>query len=168
MSRVVEGLGMLAGGIGLFLLGITTMTNGLKVAAGPALEHILRRATRTPMAGLLSGILVTALVQSSSAVTVAVIGFVNRVYTWLIEAGYRVPEDVAFACLNVWPGEPYSGMSVQHDQVPRSAVDFLISQMHENQSGRPKVQHCLLLEPDWVEGSTLPDRRAVGAAPALV
>lgn len=77
MSRVVEGLGMLAGGIGLFLLGITTMTNGLKVAAGPALEHILRRATRTPMAGLLSGILVTALVQSSSAVTVAVIGFVN-------------------------------------------------------------------------------------------
>jgi DNA-binding LacI/PurR family transcriptional regulator len=98
----------------------------------------------------------------------AVIGFVNRVYTWLIEAGYRVPEDVAFACLNVWPGEPYSGMSVQHDQVPRSAVDFLISQMHENQSGRPKVQHCLLLEPDWVEGSTLPDRRAVGAAPALV
>lgn len=77
MSRVVQGLGMLAGGIGLFLLGITMMTNGLKVAAGPALERILRRATRTPMAGLVSGMLVTALVQSSSAVTVAVIGFVN-------------------------------------------------------------------------------------------
>lgn len=95
-----------------------------------------------------------------------VIGFVNRVYDWLIGAGYRVPEDVAFACLNVWPGEPHSGMSVQHPQVARSAVDFLISQMHENQAGRPKVQHCLLLEPDWVEGVTLPDKVAHAAARA--
>ncbi|MEI7293026.1 Na/Pi symporter [Paraburkholderia tropica] len=77
MSGLVESLGVLIGGIGLFLLGITMMTNGLKLAAGPALELILSRATRTPAAGLASGVLVTALVQSSSAVTVAVIGFVN-------------------------------------------------------------------------------------------
>lgn len=77
MSGLVESLGVLIGGIGLFLLGITMMTNGLKLAAGPALEVILSRATRTPAAGLASGVLVTALVQSSSAVTVAVIGFVN-------------------------------------------------------------------------------------------
>jgi len=89
-----------------------------------------------------------------------VIGFINRVYHWLVEAGYRVPEDIAFACLNVWPSEPFTGMSVQHPQVARSAVDFLISQMHENQFGVPPVQHCLLLEPNWVEGSTLPDRVA--------
>ncbi|WP_322011980.1 Na/Pi symporter [Paraburkholderia sp. J12] len=74
---LIEGLGVLIGGIGLFLLGITMMTNGLKLAAGPALEHILSRATRTPVSGLASGVLVTALVQSSTAVTVAVIGFVN-------------------------------------------------------------------------------------------
>lgn len=91
----------------------------------------------------------------------AVIGFINRVYDWLIEGGYRVPEDVAFACLNVWPNEPYSGLSVQHPQVARSAIDFLISQMHENQFGVPPVQHCLLLEPNWVEGRTLPDRSRV-------
>lgn len=77
MNGLVEALGVLIGGIGLFLLGITMLTNGLKLAAGPALEHILRRATRTPASGLASGVLVTALVQSSSAVTVAVIGFVN-------------------------------------------------------------------------------------------
>ena len=88
-----------------------------------------------------------------------VIGFINRCYHWLVEAGYRVPGDVAFACLNVWPGEPLSGMSVQHPQVARSAVDFLISQMHENHFGVPPVQHCLLLEPDWVEGITLPEVR---------
>lgn len=70
-------LGGLAGGVGLFLLGMGLMTDGLKLAAGPALERVLARSTRTPLRGLASGALVTILVQSSSAVTVAAIGFVN-------------------------------------------------------------------------------------------
>ena len=65
------------GGIGLFLLGMTLMTDGLKLAAGPALETLLSRWTSTRLRGLLSGISITALVQSSSAVTVATLGFVN-------------------------------------------------------------------------------------------
>ncbi|MBU0620406.1 MAG: Na/Pi cotransporter family protein [Gammaproteobacteria bacterium] len=69
--------GGLLGGIGLFLLGMGLMTDGLKLAAGPALERILANSTRTRLRGLASGVLVTALVQSSSAVTVAAIGFVN-------------------------------------------------------------------------------------------
>ena len=69
--------GGLLGGVGLFLLGMGQMTDGLKLAAGPALERALARSTRTRLRGLLAGILVTALVQSSSAVTVAAIGFVN-------------------------------------------------------------------------------------------
>lgn len=70
-------IGGLAGGVGLFLLGMGLMTDGLRLAAGPALERILGHSTRTRVRGLASGILVTALVQSSSAVTVAAIGFVN-------------------------------------------------------------------------------------------
>jgi phosphate:Na+ symporter len=70
-------IGGLLGGIGLFLLGMELMTEGLKLAAGPALERILANSTRTRMRGLAAGALVTALVQSSSAVTVATIGFVN-------------------------------------------------------------------------------------------
>ncbi|MBE0620587.1 MAG: Na/Pi cotransporter family protein [Burkholderiales bacterium] len=70
-------VGGLLGGIGLFLLGMGLMTDGLKLAAGPALERILAYSTQTRMRGLASGLLVTALVQSSSAVTVAAIGFVN-------------------------------------------------------------------------------------------
>lgn len=70
-------LGGLLGGVGLFLLGMNLMTDGLKLAAGRALERILANSTRTPLRGLASGALVTALVQSSSAVTVAAIGFVN-------------------------------------------------------------------------------------------
>ncbi len=70
-------LGGLLGGVGLFLLGMSLMTDGLKLAAGPALERLLARSTRTRLRGLAAGVLVTALVQSSSAVTVAAIGFVN-------------------------------------------------------------------------------------------
>jgi phosphate:Na+ symporter len=70
-------IGGLLGGIGLFLLGMNLMTDGLKLAAGRALERILARSTETRLRGLASGALVTALVQSSSAVTVAAIGFVN-------------------------------------------------------------------------------------------
>lgn len=67
----------LAGGIGLFILGMYMMTGGLKFAAGHTLRTILKRSTSTPLRGLLTGALITSLVQSSSAVTVAIIGFVN-------------------------------------------------------------------------------------------
>lgn len=70
-------LGGLVGGVGLFLLGMGLMTDGLKLAAGPALERILINATQTRLRGLASGMVVTAVVQSSSAITVATIGFVN-------------------------------------------------------------------------------------------
>ncbi|MCC5958831.1 MAG: Na/Pi symporter [Ectothiorhodospiraceae bacterium] len=66
-----------AGGIGLFLLGMRLMTDGLRVSAGDALRRILAACTDRPVRGLGSGILVTALVQSSSAVTFATVGFVN-------------------------------------------------------------------------------------------
>ncbi|OOG22736.1 Na/Pi-cotransporter II-like protein [Thioalkalivibrio denitrificans] len=65
------------GGLGLFLLGMTLMTEGLKLAGGKALQHILGTWTRTRARALGSGMAVTALVQSSSAVTVATIGFAN-------------------------------------------------------------------------------------------
>ena len=65
------------GGLGLFLLGMWLITEGLKVAAGRSLEHLLSSWTSSRLRGLLSGTVLTALVQSSSAVTVAALGFVN-------------------------------------------------------------------------------------------
>ncbi|MEJ2032252.1 MAG: Na/Pi symporter, partial [Deltaproteobacteria bacterium] len=67
----------LLGGIGLFLLGMRLMTEGFRFAAGHALHNILARSTATRLRGLLSGTLITSVVQSSGAVTVATIGFVN-------------------------------------------------------------------------------------------
>jgi phosphate:Na+ symporter len=65
------------GGLALFLLAMEMMTNGLKSAAGHHLRHMLGHWTKTPLRGLASGFLITGLVQSSGAVTVATIGFVN-------------------------------------------------------------------------------------------
>jgi len=65
------------GGIGLFLLGMRLMTDGLTTAAGDTLRVILGAATRSRLRAIFSGILITALVQSSSAVIFTTIGFVN-------------------------------------------------------------------------------------------
>lgn len=79
-------LGSFIGGIGLFLLGMQLITEGLKVAAGNTLRTILERSTATPLRGIFSGALITSLVQSSSAVTVATIGFVNAGLMDLMQA----------------------------------------------------------------------------------
>ena len=65
------------GGIGLFLLGMTIMTDGLKGLAGSSLRTVLGKAAATPISGALWGALVTLLVQSSSATTMTTIGLVS-------------------------------------------------------------------------------------------
>ena len=77
MQQSIVIIGMLAGGLGLFLLAVNMITDGLKLAAGNALRNILGKATRSPVRGIATGVGITAIVQSSSAVTVATIGFVN-------------------------------------------------------------------------------------------
>lgn len=67
----------LAGGIGLFLLGMRLMTDGLTASAGGGLRTILAGATRSRGRALASGLVITTGVQSSSAVIFATIGFVN-------------------------------------------------------------------------------------------
>lgn len=67
----------LLGGVGLFLLGMVLMTDGLKAFAGDALRGALVRFTGTPLKAFASGALATVMVQSSSATTVTVIGFVS-------------------------------------------------------------------------------------------
>lgn len=65
------------GGVGLFLLGMTVMTDGLKALAGSALRTVLGKAAETPLSGAFWGGIVTLLVQSSSAVTMTTIGLVS-------------------------------------------------------------------------------------------
>ena len=68
---------LLGGGLGLFLFGMKLMGDELERAAGNSLRHLLEVLTRNRIMGLLMGMLFTMLVQSSSATTVMVVGFVN-------------------------------------------------------------------------------------------
>ena len=67
----------LLGGLGFFLFGMSLLGEGLKRVAGSKLEIILEKLTSTTFRGVLLGTLVTAVIQSSSATTVMVVGFVN-------------------------------------------------------------------------------------------
>ncbi len=71
------GILQLIGGLCLFLFGMETMGDGLKKASGSKLEEILSRLTSNVPKGVLLGAAVTAVIQSSSATTVMLVGFVN-------------------------------------------------------------------------------------------
>lgn len=80
----------LLGGLALFLYGMQMMSTGLEVAAGDKMKQILEKLTTNRFLGIGVGALITALVQSSSATTVMVVGFVNsgmmtlRQAVWII------------------------------------------------------------------------------------
>lgn len=74
------------GGLGIFLLGIKFMGDGLQKSAGDRLRDILDRFTSNPFLGVLAGIIVTALIQSSSGTTVLTVGLVNAGFMTLRQA----------------------------------------------------------------------------------
>ena len=76
----------LLGGLAFFLFGMTLLGDGLKRVAGNKLEIILEKLTSTTFKGVLLGTLVTAVIQSSSATTVMVVGFVNSGIMKLVNA----------------------------------------------------------------------------------
>ena len=65
------------GGLGLFLLGMMIMTEGLREMAGDAIRSALMRFTSSPTSGAVSGAISTAILQSSSATTITAVGFVG-------------------------------------------------------------------------------------------
>ncbi len=73
----VEMLFRFIGGLGMFLYGMNVMADGLQKSAGNKMKHLLEILTRNRLMGILVGAGVTAIIQSSSATTVMVVGFVN-------------------------------------------------------------------------------------------
>ena len=74
--RLTDLIGLL-GGLGLFLYGMQMMSNGLEAAAGNRMKKILEKLTANRFLGVVVGAVITAVIQSSSATTVMVVGFVN-------------------------------------------------------------------------------------------
>lgn len=76
----------LLGGLALFLYGMSLMSEGLELVAGSKMQSILNRLTSNKFMGVMVGFLVTAIIQSSSATTVMVVGFVNAQIMSLAQA----------------------------------------------------------------------------------
>jgi len=74
MKEIIMGV---AGGLALFIYGMNLMSEGLKKAAGEKLRKILETLTKNPLIGVIVGMAVTAIIQSSSATTVMLVSFVN-------------------------------------------------------------------------------------------
>lgn len=77
----------LLGGLALFLYGMNMMSQGMEAAAGNKMKQILERLTTNRYLGVLVGAVITAIIQSSSATTVMVVGFVNSGMMTLRQAG---------------------------------------------------------------------------------
>ena len=86
---ITDFMGLL-GGLALFLYGMQMMSTGLEAAAGNKMKNILEKLTANRFLGVFVGALITAIIQSSSATTVMVVGFVNskmmtlRQAVWII------------------------------------------------------------------------------------
>lgn len=90
------------GAIGLMLLGIDWMTRGLKTAAGPSFMQLLQRWTGTPLQGIFIGGASTLAVQSSTAITVATIGFANANILSLSAAAFVIYGSNLGSSLSAW------------------------------------------------------------------
>lgn len=77
MNDAVQMITTLLGGLALFIFGMNMMSEGLQKVAGDRMKSVLALITKNPVLGVLAGALVTCVIQSSSATTVMVIGFVS-------------------------------------------------------------------------------------------
>ena len=83
--KLTDIMGLL-GGLALFLYGMQMMSQGLENAAGDKMKQILEKLTSNRLLGVLVGAVITAVIQSSSATTVMVVGFVNSGMMTLTQA----------------------------------------------------------------------------------
>ena len=86
MDSTVSNIIFALGGLGLFLYGMKLLGDGLELAAGAKLRKILEKITSNRWLGALVGVIVTAIIQSSTAVSVMVVGFVNASLMTLSQA----------------------------------------------------------------------------------
>ena len=75
--NLTHNLFMIAGGLGMFLFGLKILSDGLEQVAGNRMRYILERATTNRFVGVTVGALLTAVIQSSTAATVMIVGFIN-------------------------------------------------------------------------------------------
>jgi LacI family transcriptional regulator len=76
----------------------------------------------------------------------------------LLEAGLKVPEDIGLAVFSVLDGNADAGIYQNPEEIGKAAAEMLISLINHNHTGVPRICRELLIEGDWVDGTTLPIR----------
>ncbi|OGW74629.1 MAG: hypothetical protein A2Z72_06195 [Omnitrophica bacterium RBG_13_46_9] len=117
----------LIGGLGLFFFGMQVMSEGLKKIAGERLKNILYIVTKLPIIGVLVGTFVTFLIQSSSATTVMVVGFVNAGLLTLKQAITVIMGANIGTTITAWIVSSMAVFKISHYALPLIGIGFFIS-----------------------------------------
>ena len=115
----------LIGSLGLFLYGMKIMSEGLQKVAGDRLRSILTAMTTNRVTGVLTGVLITALIQSSSATTVMVVSFVNAGLLTLAESISVIMGANIGTTVTAWP-LPFRSSSPAKATVSLSVNSFSV------------------------------------------
>ena len=126
----------LIGGLGFFFFGMKTMSEGLKKIAGDKLKNFLHAVTKHRVYGVLIGTLVTVFIQSSSATTVMVIGFVNAGLLGLKQAITVIIGANIGTTFTAWLVSSMSVFKISQYALPAIGIGFAIMSL-----GRTKKKH---------------------------
>jgi len=127
---------LLVGGLAFFFFGMKTMSEGLKNVAGERLKNILHMATRIPIVGLFIGAGVTCLMQSSSATTVMVVGFVNAGLLTLKQAiGVIMGANIG-TTFTAWLVSAMSAFKISHYALPLVAIGFVVNSFGKTKNAK--------------------------------
>lgn len=137
--------GSVLGGLGLFLLAVSMMTDGLKLAAGSSLRHILAYWTNSTLRGVTSGLIMTAIVQSSSAVIVATIGFVNAgLLTMRQTLGILYGANIGTSMTGWLVAVVGFNFNIQHFALPMIGIGMLIRLFNRSEGRLPSLALALV------------------------
>ena len=126
----------LIGGLGFFFFGMQLMSDGLKNIAGQKLKSILHMATKVPVVGVLIGSAITALIQSSSATTVMVVGFVNAGLLVLKQAICVIMGANIGTTFTAWLVSSMSVFKITNYALPAIGVGFAIKTLGKTRKMR--------------------------------
>ena len=132
----IETIFTLVGGLGMFFLGMKTMSEALRKVAGDSFKNTLEVITRKPIFGLAVGTFVTALIQSSSATTVMTVGFVNAGLLSLRQAISIVLGANIGTTLTAWLVSFLAIFKITRYALPLIGIGFFLTMLGKKQKVR--------------------------------
>ena len=126
----------LIGGLGLFFLGMKTMSDSLRKVAGDRLKNTLDILTKRPIIGLFIGTLVTCLVQSSSTTTVMAVGFVNAGLLTLKQAISIILGANIGTTITAWLISFFALFKITSYALPAIGIGFLLNMLGKTRSAK--------------------------------